>query len=90
MAKHWIVNQLGYMVDRETDKVVAHIRDPKDAPLILAAPDLLEACKEALKLLNGELPTSDHDRVCAKLRSAITKACDVDEFLEYKFSKYEE
>jgi hypothetical protein len=54
---------------------VSHARTAADARLIAAAPCLLDAAREALRLLEDpDADAADADRVTALLRAAIAKA----------------
>ncbi len=49
-------------------------QDAEDLKLIVSAPDLLEACKEALKMYNKLQPAGGYQYVHDILQSAINKA----------------
>ncbi len=79
----WKMNDQGPMVegsrftiDSETEKfgqgywLVATVTRPDDARLIAAAPELLEACKEALRIVNEKLHPASKDL----FQQAIAKA----------------
>ena len=79
--RRWIRNKFVCVVDEATDKEVIHWAgfDSSDFPhdvraiakLAAAAPDLLTACKEALRLMDGEDWLFD---LGEQLKSAIKKA----------------
>ena len=79
--RRWIRNKVVCVVDEATDKEVIHWAgfDSSDFPhdvraiakLTAAAPDLLAACKESLRLMDGEDWLYD---LGEQLKAAIKKA----------------
>lgn len=63
-------NHQGLVCEKETGRNIAVVYDKKDAPLIAAAPTLLEACYEILELETTRLSA----RAKADLRAAIALA----------------
>lgn len=62
----------GLIYEEGTGKTVAVSYDPKDADLIAAAPDLLEACEAVLE--RGDFDKSLRAEERSLLRAAIAKA----------------
>jgi len=70
-------NGHGFVIDEATGRNVAVAYDSADAPLLAAAPELLEACKLAVDHFNTTDAT--HDRTgrrvgCTAVRDAIRAA----------------
>jgi len=66
----------GQVADETTGKTIAVSYDAKDAQLIAAAPDLLEAAKRALIAIKALPPRNGEDRYepLMQLSAAIAKA----------------
>lgn len=65
----------GLIIEEETGRNVAVVYDKKDAPLLAAAPELLQAVKEILDYGVWIARCKDPDcGVCSQLRSAERRA----------------
>lgn len=66
------------VIDAKDHFVIALMVDEEDAPLIAAAPDLLEACKSAFKLprpwMDGGVTFEEWDAAIDRIEKAIRKA----------------
>jgi len=71
-------NDQGLIIEEGTGKNIAVSYDKGDAPLIAAAPDMLEACIFARECAEGPIPgmslTEAHKKACSMLDGAISKA----------------
>ena len=87
--RHGIITREGWEIDTPKYSVVAHadhippIRNEADARLIAAAPELLEACEDALGIIGaaiGVVPNFQNDLTLAaqtKLLATIAKATGI-------------
>ena len=76
MSKHWKAerSKYGLIIWTTGGKQIARVLDEKEAPLIAAAPDLLEACKGLVVILENDPDYAPATFTCASARAAISKA----------------
>ena len=67
-------NHQGLIIEEETGKNIAVSYDKKDARLIAAAPDLLEALIDAYYLMQKSGSFIDNSPIFKKMETAIAKA----------------
>lgn len=76
--KHWYEsktgNHQGLVIEEETGRNVAVTYDKADAPLVAAAPALLEALRTCLAYIDCDSPKYESDNVELKIRNALALA----------------